>query len=375
MHAFLPKPEWSQQTAAAHAKSPAQSHPARDPQESLLLQLQRTAGNQAVRRLVESNGWAGNRGAGRGTADRFAVSDAPPEGAAAVPEPARPAPEPVRTPAAPPVEQTPPLADAPAATYIVPFDRNPLSAPGERIIFSAEFSDPSPAGYQLEYTGVGGHFNSASGPVTLTIAGLTSGNVNFFVQSPWDGVATVQVVLRVRKISDNSVVQTEIWNFGLKARYPTTMTQREGTGERDLPAVYNYDIGPAVPGATAPFYQHQTILERFGNWTLANVAPADIKPAYRTAHSLNTAADVSQHFLGNYAGSNGTFTVNANDRIADQHGGHPNLSNLVTNLAAPKDVEVALPQTYEARPGTALGNYTVTRVLKADGTTWKVKKG
>jgi hypothetical protein len=153
------------------------------------------------------------------------------------------------------------------------------------------------------------------------------------------------------------------------------MTQREGTGEVNLPGVYHYDIGPVVVPYAPPFYQHQTILERFGNWSLANIGPADIAVAYRTAHALNSTADVSRHFLGNYAGNNGTFTVDANDQIADQHGGHPDLSNLVSNLATPKDIEVALPQTYEAQPGTALGNYTVTRILKADGTTWKVKKG
>jgi len=267
------------------------------------------------------------------------------------------------------------VTDAPSASYIVPFDRNPLAAPGERIIFRSVFTDPSPASYQLEYSTTGGHFTSATGPTSRTIAGLNSGNVDFFVPTPWNGTATVQVVLRVRKISDSSIAQTETWNFGLKTHYPTTMTQREGTGERALPAVYHYDIGPALATGTAPFYQHQTILERFANWTLANIGPADIVPAYRTSHSLNSAQAVSQHFLGNYSGNNGTFTVDANDRIADRHGGHPNLSNLVSQLATPKDIEVALPQTYEAQPGTALGNYTVTRILKADGTTWKVKKG
>jgi hypothetical protein len=256
----------------------------------------------------------------------------------------------------------------------VPFDRNPRSTAGERIIFRANFTDPLPSDYQLEYSTTGGHFTTAAGPTTRTIAGLISGNVDFFVPAPWNGTTPVQVVLRVRKISDNSIARTETWNFSLATRYPTTMTQQEGTGERDIPAVYNYAIGPALPTGTAPFYEHQTILERFGNWTLANIVPADIVLAYRTTHSLTTAAAVSQHFLGNYAGNNGTFTVDARDRIADQHGGHPDLSNLVSNLAAPKDIEVPLPQTYEAQPGTALGNYTVTRILKANGA-WKVRKG
>jgi hypothetical protein len=267
------------------------------------------------------------------------------------------------------------VADAPAATYLVPFDRAPLSAPGERIIFSAQFTDPTPAAYQLEYSTTGGAFTSAAGPASVTRPGLDSGNVDFFLPTPWLGTPPVQVVLRVRKIADNSVSATHTWNFGLKTRVPTMMAQREPTGERALPGVYTYDIGPVIVPLMPPFYQHQTILERFANWRLGNVAPADIAPAYRATHGLTTADAVSRHFLSTYAGSNGTFTVDADDQIADQHGGYPDLRNLVANLVTPKDVEVELPQTYEARPGVALGNYTVTRILKADGTTWKVKKG
>jgi hypothetical protein len=331
----------------------------------------------------------GRKDANQHREDSLPVTDGPPTAAQAeeIPSRAEEIPPPEEQPATPaeepasradassdkPEER---VTDAPSAVAIIPFDHAPLATPGERIIFNAELSDPSPGNFQLDYSTTGGHFTSASGPTTRTIPGLVSGNVDFFVPTPWDGATTVQVVLKVKKTADSSVVRTETWNFGLKKSYPTTMKQREGTGEVNMPGTYSYDIGPALAApATKPFYGHQTILETFGNWTLANIAPADIKPAYRTANALASAAAVSQHFLGNYAGGHGTFTVDADDRIYDQHSGHPDLSNLVSNLAAPKDVEVALPQTYEAKPGTALGNYTVTRVLKADGTTWKVKKG
>lgn len=265
------------------------------------------------------------------------------------------------------------MRDAPTATYLVPFDRSPVAAPGERIIFSAEFTGGASADYEIAYSSVGGHFTSATGPATLTIQGLISGNVNFFVPSPWNGTDAVGVTMTLKKKSDGSAVRTETWNFGKKAYYPTTMTQREDASLRDLPGIYHYDLGPARAGATAPFYQHQTILEAFDNWSISNIAPEDIKEAYRTAHGLTSPAAITTHFIGNYAGSNGTFTVDAHDRIADQHGGNPNVDNLVGNLAAPKDIEIALPQTYEAQPGTALGRFTITRVHKSDGT-WKVKK-
>jgi hypothetical protein len=266
------------------------------------------------------------------------------------------------------------MTDAPSATYIIPFDRAPLAAPGERIIFNALFTGGTPTDYELVYSTVGGHFTTASGPTTRTIQGLSSGNVDFFVPSPWNGTDAVSVTMQLKKKADSSVVQTETWNIGKKVYYPTSMTQKETTGERNLPGVYSYDIGPARSSGSKPFYEHQTILERFENWSIRNIAPTDIQEAYRTANGLTSAAAITSHFIGSYAGNNGTFTVDSNDQIFDQHGGHPNVDNLVTNLTTPKDIEIALPQIYEAQPSTALGRYTITRVRKVDGS-WKVKKG
>jgi hypothetical protein len=265
------------------------------------------------------------------------------------------------------------VRDAPTATYLVPFDRAPHAAPGERIICVAEFTGGSAADYEIVYSTVGGHFTTATGATTLTIPGLTSGNVNFFVPTPWNGTDAVSVTMKLRKKSDGSITRTETWNFAKKAYYPTTMTQREDGSLRNLPGIYSYDIGPARSTGSAPFYQHQTILETFDNWSITNIAPADIKEAYRNANGLTSTAAITTHFIGNYAGNNGTFTVDAHDRIADQHGGYPNVDTLVANLTAPKNIEIALLQSYEAQPGTALGRYTITRVHQTDGT-WKVKK-
>jgi hypothetical protein len=134
------------------------------------------------------------------------------------------------------------VTDAPTATYIVPFDRSLLATPGERIICRAEFTGGASADYEIVYTTTGGHFTTATGPTTLTIQGLASGNVNFFVPTPWNGTDPVSITMQLKKKSDGSAIRTETWNFGKKAYYPTTMTQREGTGERDLPGDYTYDI-------------------------------------------------------------------------------------------------------------------------------------
>jgi hypothetical protein len=265
------------------------------------------------------------------------------------------------------------VRDAPTEVYIVPFDRSPLAAPGERIICRAEFTGATDADYEIVYSCVNGHFNSAAGPASVTVQGLRSGNVNFYVPSPWNGTDAVSVTMKLRKRSNASIAQTETWTYAKKAIYPTKMTQKEGTGERTLPGVYNYDLGPELPAGTKPFYEHQTILEWFDTWTIPNIEPADIKEAYRTANNLTSKAAITTFVLGPYAGSNGTFTVNNNDVVADQHGGHPDVEDLASNLVTPKDIEVALPQTYEAKPGTSLGKYMVTRVRKTDGS-WKVKK-
>jgi hypothetical protein len=423
MHVFTEESESSRPALSRKPAEPEQSrlNPRLDPNS--LHRFQRTIGNQAVLRLMEQENSAGGaatpslsygldrmamHGSRRGTGpapiqrnssaartsgqavtngpllgvqrDEEVKKPDPKSAAAATAQPAATTagPQPATT-SAQPASATPAAGkeavhNAPSATYIIPFDHSPLAAPGERVIFRSELTDPSPGDFKLEYSTTGGHFDSASGGTSKTIAGLSSGNVDFFVPKPWDGTATVQVVLKVKKTSDSSVVQTETWNFALKAHVPTTITQKEGSGEINLPGVYSYDLGPALATGHKPFYEHQTILERFSAQTLGNIGPADIKPAYRTAHSLDTAAKVSQHFVDSGSGGNGTFTIDANDQIFDKHDGHSDLTNLVANLTAPKDIEVVLPQTYEATPGTALGNFKITRVLKADGTTWKVKK-
>jgi hypothetical protein len=263
--------------------------------------------------------------------------------------------------------------DAPAARYIVPFDRAPRSSPDERVIFRAEFTDPHPAHYRIEFSTTGGHFDSQTGATTKTIAGLTSGNTDFFIPTGWNGTDTMRVVMRLKKVSDGSTVQTETWNFRARGTAPTTMTQQENDSERNLPGVYSYLMGPALATGSRPFYRHQSILEWFEGHTISNIAPADIQEAYRNTHGLTSADAITNHFIGAYSGNNGTFTVDSADKVYDQHGGHANVTNLVSRLVTPKEIHIDLRQIYEATPGTALGRYMVRRIRKTDGS-WKVRK-
>jgi hypothetical protein len=73
------------------------------------------------------------------------------------------------------------------------------------------------------------------------------------------------------------------------------------------------------------------------------------------------------YFFGG-AGDNGTFTVSAGDKFQDQHGGGvPDKARVEEALATMKEATGDLPQTYSATPGTALGNFTVRRILKLNG--------
>jgi hypothetical protein len=264
-------------------------------------------------------------------------------------------------------------SDKPAATYLIPFDRAPKSAPGERIILGAEFTDPSPASYQLVYTGVGGDFNAAaSGTKTVTYPGLVRDNIDFYIDASWDKKTAVTVKLEVQKVSDKTVVQTENWSFSAKPYYPTTIKQTETADERALGSTYHYKVGPDRGNDGKDDYVGQTILEEFGLRS-SNLKVADLKPDYAKTHGLTTDQAVTDHFFGT-SSSNGTFTVWAGDAFSDVHSGSmPDKATFEAALVAMKEIYVDLPQTYSAQPGTPLGKFTIRRILKTDGTK-KLKK-
>ena len=260
------------------------------------------------------------------------------------------------------------IVQLPSADYIVPFDRNPLSAPGERIIFNARLGHAQPADFQLVYTGLGGGFDAAGGADTKTIPGLSSGNLFFFINSTWDGTTAVTVQLQVQRIADKTIFHTFNWTFNQKPYFPTTITQQNGEGERPLPSAYSYKIGPDRNGDAVDDYLHQTILERFEQRS-CNITLAELKPEFRRAHpEITGPAQITAHFFGT-SSNNGTFTVSAGDMIYDRHsGGMSDLSVFQAALITMKEIHVDLPQIYEAEPGVALGRYLIRRILKTDGT-------
>jgi hypothetical protein len=296
-------------------------------------------------------------------------------------EPAAPVPQLAQSTGGAPGEQaqagpqpTGPGADTnspPVEKYVIPFDRNPRSSPGEQIIFGATYEHSSPTSYKLVYTSVGGHFDSqGSGTTNKTFAGISQRNINWFVDAKWDGKTAVTMKLELQK-TDGTVVATTNWVFSKKTAQPTTIDQQETEGERDNPASYAYKLGPAR--GTGDAYLGFTILEKFAGPYATNLKLADIQPAYAKSNGLSTDADIANHFFPG-TGDNGTFTASAGDKIFDQHGGMSGADNAKAQLVAPKQIEKILVQSYESDPGAVLGTYTITRLMKTDGTKKITKK-
>jgi hypothetical protein len=271
---------------------------------------------------------------------------------------------------------------APTKVYQCPFDNAPQSSAGERVIFNGQYQFAPPAGlphyHEIEYTAAGGAgWDAAGGTATKTFrtgpgAGdIYTQNQNLFIDAAWTGAAPITVTMTVRARSTNTVIQTVVWTFTLRTTAPTTITQVETEGERPLPSSYNYTLGPDLtPGA--PDYEHQTILESFSSWG-TTLAETEFDSGWLTTNAVATTADINAKFFAGPV-NNGTFTVTASDQITDGHNGfQTQLKKLWDGLKVKKDVPVETTQTYSAG-ATTVGTYTLRHILKADGTTYVMRK-
>jgi hypothetical protein len=249
---------------------------------------------------------------------------------------------------------------------VIPWDKAPLAAAGEEIVFNEIFRHTFPLStFTLVYNASGGGFDGVPGLTMKTRPGLMSGNVRFRTDDGWTGTPPISVRVEVQ-LSEGTVVHTESWVIGFKSgKVPTTITQEQGTGELPMGTAYRYQLGPDVGPPGHPDYLHQTILERFGPRTI-DLKLADLKPDYVAANNL-TEAGLLGHFAGD-TGNVSTFTVGPTDQILDGHsGGWPDPAKLAQALVTPRDVVVSVTQTYEARPNVRLGAFLMRRITKANG--------
>jgi hypothetical protein len=297
-------------------------------------------------------------------------------------------------------------------TYSVPLVKAPTGigvSPSEKVIFNIQAQDQDrkrPIGTTAwtDFTGTGPYlitltvsgpasWNSAgSGTQTLTFNSEQTGNAFLFVDSSWTGTPGVSVSAKLQDMAPATVPPPDTgsvkdpdypinWSIVKRTACPTTMQTISGTTgvfRTDNPAVYGYQMGPPLPPpASSPYYENQTILESFGAVTAYSFSMSDLTPAFKAANPTLTTPDmVAAYFFG--GGNNGTFVIDGNDQIFDQHGrptgsGIPGFSAAFTPAAYARGIGYVLPQTYSCN-GNAVQSYTI-KTLYTNGVPTIEKSG
>lgn len=270
----------------------------------------------------------------------------------------------------------------PREEYQAPFDVAPLSSAGERVLFNGNYvviPEAVEHYHELVATATNGSFDTQGGPVTKTfrtgyeVNRIDTGNVSFFIPDQFEAGDTASVKIEIKARSTGRVLRTKTWNFTPRTQAPTELDQLEpGNEEKDIPGVFSYHAGPAIDGADPPYYEHHTVLEEFLSRT-SNLDVDDMEQEWLTANGITDKRALDTKLFSG-ASNNGTFVLDDEDKMFDQHGGGQDmLDEAARHLKVPKEVHVDLPQTYTAGPGNVLGEFLVRRKLKIDGT-YKVQK-
>jgi hypothetical protein len=288
-------------------------------------------------------------------------------------------------------------------TYSAPLVKNNIKvSPGETVLFNVRSTDkdrqrcktggawtdidPGPGPYEIKWTITGeAEFDAAgSGKTTKTTTGLSSGNVTMVVKAAWDGTGNIAVEAKIVDNAPNPVAAPDIgttkdddspinWTFIKRVRCPES-TEETAPGTpfnqwRASPASYSYIMNPDVAPAGRPDYEKETILETFGNVTAVGFTMDDLTEAWKTANPMQNTPDKVAVFLWN-SSNNGTFVVDANDKIHDRHGGFGDVSPF-TDAAKARGFGYIKPQQYKCN-GNTIGTYSIEREYK--GGTIRIRK-
>lgn len=259
-----------------------------------------------------------------------------------------------------------------------PADYQIVTGPGNyNIVFSASGSGAT-----------GGTFGNGMTSQTVVASTPSSGNVYFTPNANWDGT-TITVSAVINDVStppspDQGTTKDPsqstgmdgntamVWTLVKNTSCPTTLTQTSNTPPANTwhsaPAVYTYTAG-AQP---APAYQNDTINESFGINTPYNFTMASLTAAWKSQHpQWNTPALVAANWFS--SSNNGTFVLDANDQMSDQHSGFGDAS-LFTAAAVTAGAGYSKVQTYSCN-NSALANYTITREVVGTTNNVQIKKG
>ncbi|HVQ91255.1 MAG TPA: DUF4157 domain-containing protein [Mycobacteriales bacterium] len=265
---------------------------------------------------------------------------------------------------------------APTEHHNLPSDTAPLSAPGEQVLFGALYQSTRPLDFEMIYVAQGAAFDASGGPTSKTIDGLAVAHQPMFIPADWTGTP-ITVEFKIRRKSDAAIVATKTWTFGKKRFFPTTLLEFEH-GPQPLsagaPTSFVYQLEPQPPagwtgGPTGPYYQHETVLERFeGN--NCNVRPEELTAEVRRDHpDFSSSAAIAAFFFA-IDSFNASFTVDRSDAITDMHSAGvfiTQAASLMRSLTTPKAIEWDLVQVYEVEPGKVLARYVIRRRLAGDG--------
>jgi hypothetical protein len=69
-----------------------------------------------------------------------------------------------------------------------PDTTEPISGPGEQVLFSSNYRGAKPLDFETVYRAAGGHFDAAgTGPTEKKFPGRGAKNLPFFIDASWDG--------------------------------------------------------------------------------------------------------------------------------------------------------------------------------------------
>jgi hypothetical protein len=276
--------------------------------------------------------------------------------------------------------------------HSIPFTKTNIGvSPGEKVIFNlalqdmdrkrrkgtaawTNFTGTGPYVITMTIAGPASWDSQGSGTKTTTRNSLSTGNIYLFTDTNWMDGQTITVTATVvdsggpPPAPDVGTTKdpdfTITWTIVKRGPCPTTIMTVAGAinvFRADVPAVYTYMVGPALPApAMAPYYKDQTILESFQAVSAYNFTWMDVLMAFKIAHPAITTPDMLVQFFWPLSiFNNGTFVINADDRMADQHSGGAGHDEAFTPAAIMAGYGFSLPQTYSCGPNK-LQDYTIT---------------
>jgi hypothetical protein len=201
-----------------------------------------------------------------------------------------------------------------------------------------------------------------SGNRHQSFSGVYNGEVPLIVSGNFQ-TGNIEVMVEVRNVTQGRIEAAMVWQLVPQVPpAPMNIAKAGGpaaTAWADPSESYKYRLGPDLNGPVADAnYEGQTFSERFGNVCALGFDMGDLNPNWKLAHpGLNTPDLVARHLFSPRKPQ--TFTVGAQDIVADQHPEFgPTDAFRPSVLASGQGVGYRLEQSY-GLPGSVYGRYNI----------------